>query len=215
MKLVSILLRFVFKMGLGEKEDLYLYKRTKYVHGNTSHHPLSTRFSPRQPLFHSNAPLYIQTTNYFYTDTYTHTHIHTYIHFLTSISLQSHLTSTTYPSTMKFLFAYIALFFPVTILALGNAVILNSSPHTIYAWSVGAAISARQIIVPGTSLPPYPSYITFHSNKPNRRPLPRAPAQRPTLGRHRAQTHNHTRRFARRESAADLRVQCRRRQGVV
>jgi hypothetical protein len=60
---------------------------------------------------------------------------------------------------MKFLFAYIALFFPVTILALGNAVILNSSPHTIYAWSVGAAISARQVIVPGTSLPPYPSYI--------------------------------------------------------
>jgi hypothetical protein len=78
---------------------------------------------------------------------YTHTYTS-----LTSISLQSHLTSTTYPSTMKFLFAYIALFFPVTILALGNAVILNSSPHTIYAWSVGAAISARQIIVPGTSL---------------------------------------------------------------
>jgi hypothetical protein len=81
MKLVSILLRFVFKMVLGEKEDLYLYKRTKYVHGNTSHHPLSTRFSPRQPLFHSNAPLYVQTTHYFYTDTYTHTNIHTYIHF--------------------------------------------------------------------------------------------------------------------------------------
>jgi hypothetical protein len=64
---------------------------------------------------------------------------------------------------MKFLSAYLALF-PVTISALGNAVILNSSPHTIYAWSVGSAISARQIIVPGTPLPS--SSITPHPNSP-------------------------------------------------
>jgi hypothetical protein len=48
-----------------------------------------------------------------------------------------------------------------TISALGNSIILNSSPKTIYAWSVGGHISERQIIVPGS---PLPSPSTTHSS---------------------------------------------------
>jgi hypothetical protein len=146
MKLVSILLRFVLKMDWG-KRKIYIYIREQSMFMVTHHiiHSVftsPTTFSFQRPRLYSNNPLFRHRYSYKYSYTHTYTSSHT--------SLHSHLA--TYPSTMKFLSAYLALF-PVTISALGNAVILNSSPHTIYAWSVGSAISARQIIVPGTPLP--------------------------------------------------------------
>jgi hypothetical protein len=110
----------------------------------------------------------------------------------------------------------------ITASILGNAIIVNSSPDTIYAWSVGGSISDRQTILPGL-LPPLVVLTHLYSTLlvlPNliyvpRRLLRRAPPHRPPLRRHRAQTHNHTRRPLRRLPAANLQLQRRRCEVVV
>ncbi|KAH7412251.1 hypothetical protein DE146DRAFT_274189 [Phaeosphaeria sp. MPI-PUGE-AT-0046c] len=46
-------------------------------------------------------------------------------------------------------FTLLPLLFTSAVSAVGSAIILNNSSSTIYAWSVGAAISQRQAIVSG------------------------------------------------------------------
>lgn len=41
--------------------------------------------------------------------------------------------------------------FTTSVSAVGNALVLNNSTSTIYAWSVGSAVGLRQTIIPGIS----------------------------------------------------------------
>jgi hypothetical protein len=124
--------------------------------------------------------------------------------------------------TMYFSVLLLALIPTISASVLGNAIIVNSSPNTIYAWSVGGAISDRQTIEPGLfSTPRCYTSLGFVStllvlNPPSnipRRLLPRAPPHGPPLRRHRAQTHHHAQRALRRVPPANLQLQ--RRQGDV
>jgi hypothetical protein len=76
---------------------------------------------------------------------------------------QVHLANTSLPHirftvrTMKSLLLYLSIF-ASSVSALGNAIILNNSTQTIYAWSVGASIGPRQTIVSGI----FPRPLPFH-----------------------------------------------------